>query len=757
MPMSTERPATLSPRRLALRRWTPYALLVVGCVLSTAASWYVAATARDHIEAEVIADETKFKTDAEKTRQQIEFRLATYIEVVRAGAALIGASAEINGAEFRAFVRGLDVRERYPGMIGIGFAPRVPHRNLSQFRRSVTLDSPRTFRMWPSERRAVYYPVLFLEPVQPATRASIGFNLSTDAVLSDHMVQARDSGQPTISGVLDGEPFGRAGRRVFLLLIPVYRPGVSVDTVDGRLAALTGFVFSPLSAALLLDELVTNASSVMSLAVYDSSLASQTNLLAGSIAVPDDTRFQSTTLVEIAGRKWLVVMKSRESTLRIGPQAANGTLLTGLLLSVLVFFITSTQVRAWETAARHEAELRASAQALRESEAQAQAADRAKDEFLATLSHELRTPLNAILGWVSMLRHQSVREDRRAHGLAVIERNARHQAHLIEDLLDVSRIVMGKVRLQMRSLPIAPVISAAVESLRPGAVAKGVHLHTSLTSAVIRGDADRIQQVVWNLVANAIKFTPAGGHVTVQLTPVGHHARISVRDTGIGIDPAFLPHVFERFRQADSSTTRPHTGIGIGLSIVQHLVELHGGSIEVRSEGQDHGAEFLIHVPLEESTPARPAMTAPAEASVRPAAFTDGVRVLLVDDDPDTRELLTEVLHTLGANVTAVGSARHAMERLTMHGADVVVSDISMPEEDGFSLIQRIRHLPGPLAEVPAIALTAFARADDRARAIEAGFQMHLTKPVELNELLAGLAALTSHQQAGRDATPQAS
>jgi signal transduction histidine kinase len=281
-------------------------------------------------------------------------------------------------------------------------------------------------------------------------------------------------------------------------------------------------------------------------------------------------------------------------------QLAPGTLLVGLVLSTLLLLITSAQVRAWETTARHEAELRTSAAALRESEAKAQAADRAKDEFLATLSHELRTPLNAILGWVSMLRRGSVPPDRRAHGLVVIERNARLQAHLIEDLLDVSRIVMGKIRLQMGLLPVAPVISGAVESLRPSADAKGVHLHASLPPrpVVIQGDAERIQQIVWNLVANGIKFTPAGGHVYVALTHDDRHAHLSVRDTGIGITADFLPHVFERFRQADSSTTRPHPGIGIGLSIVQHLVELHGGSIDVRSDGPDRGAEFVLQFPI---------------------------------------------------------------------------------------------------------------------------------------------------------------
>jgi CheY-like chemotaxis protein len=252
-------------------------------------------------------------------------------------------------------------------------------------------------------------------------------------------------------------------------------------------------------------------------------------------------------------------------------------------------------------------------------------------------------------------------------------------------------------------------------------------------------------------VANAIKFTPAGGHVYVESTADEQQAHIAVRDTGIGIAAEFLPHVFERFRQADSSTTRPHAGIGIGLWIVHHLVELHGGSIEVRSRGRDHGAEFLIHFPLVASASGTASVAVRTGKSLPSTRLVEGVRVLVVDDDPDTRELLTEVLSGLGAKVTSVGSARHALERLTTDGADIVLSDIAMPEEDGLSLIRRIRGLPGPLAQVPAIALTAFARADDRVRAIEAGYQMHLAKPVELAELQAGLAALTDTTQSGTD------
>ena len=740
--MTAEQHLALIRRRLLLRGWIPYALLALACALSVAASWYVDRTARARMEVKSIADNATFRTDAEKIRQQIEFRLNTYVEIARAGAALLGTSAEISEPDFRGFVSGLELRERYPGMVGIGFAPRVLDQHRGEFVRLVSLDTARQFQIWPAEARPESHPVLFHEPIDEATGTYGGFDLSTNPLLREAMDRARDTGQSTTSPLLESAPFGHTGQGAFVVVIPVYRPNARLDTVGGRRRAEVGFVFSPFYVEQVLAPIVATTAQSISFEVSDTSSVARTNLFGESPARVPRAGFESEGMVQVADRRWLVTVRSPDVPVRMNRQTAITTLVTGLMLSALLFVITRSQVRAWETTARQEAELRASAQALRESEAQAQAADRAKDEFLATLSHELRTPLNAILGWVTMMRRGSVGEDRRAHGLAVIERNARLQAQLIEDLLDVSRIIMGKVRLHMRPLPIAPVIAGAVESLRPAAEGKGVHLHTSLTDdGVIHADADRIQQIVWNLVANAIKFTPSGGEVHVTLRRDEGRAHISVRDTGIGIDAAFLPHVFERFRQADSSTTRPHSGIGIGLSIVQHLVELHGGSIEARSHGRDYGTEFLVRLPLAASAVATAAPVV-GGARLPPASLVGGLRVLVVDDDPDTRELLTDVLGGLGAQVTAVDSAQHALDRLIAEGADVVVSDIAMPVEDGFSLIRRIRELPEPLARVPAIALTAFARADDRARTIAAGYQMHLAKPVELAELQAGVATL---------------
>ena len=384
--------------------------------------------------------------------------------------------------------------------------------------------------------------------------------------------------------------------------------------------------------------------------------------------------------------------------------------------------------------------------ALRESESQAQAANRAKDEFLATLSHELRTPSNVVLGIDQhSVRHGSITGERLDHALKIIDRNARHQAELIDDLLDVSRIVTGKLRLELRSIALAPIIAAVVESLRPSAEAKGVVMMAPSTAEAltIRGDPDRLHQIAWNLIANAIKFTPSGGDVSVELTSHGGRVTLTVRDSGIGMPPEFLPYAFERFRQADSSTTRTHSGVGLGLAIVHHLVELHGGTIHARSEGAGRGATFVVELPAVAAASAHePSLPLAVETSSLPRL--DGVRVLVVDDDPNTLELLTEALGTTGAQVTASSSARDALERLRGDGIDVIVSDIAMPEEDGFWLIRHLRAVPGSIGRTPAIALTALARSEDRTRAIEAGFQMHLAKPVQLAELQARVATLVA-------------
>jgi PAS domain S-box-containing protein len=379
---------------------------------------------------------------------------------------------------------------------------------------------------------------------------------------------------------------------------------------------------------------------------------------------------------------------------------------------------------------------------------EAERASRMKDEFLATLSHELRTPLNAILGWSQIMKNCAVEHDDIAQGVEVIERNARSQSQIIEDLLDMSRIISGRCRLDVQPLDLAEIARAAIDTARPTADVKGVGLQLvvdSLNGALISGDANRIQQVLWNLLTNAIKFTPRGGSVQLSLQCVGSHLQLSVIDTGQGIEPDFLPFVFDRFRQADASTTRRHGGLGLGLSIVKQLVELHGGSVAAHSDGAGRGSTFIVALPLSAVYPQAdanserhhprpvPSPSGAAHSSIELA----GVRVLVVDDELDARTLVKKLLEDCHAIVTATDSVERAVSLVEGRQLDVLVSDIGMPREDGYALINRVRSLGKDRGgDIPAIALTAYARPEDRMKAIAAGFHMHAAKPVEPCELL---------------------
>lgn len=370
-----------------------------------------------------------------------------------------------------------------------------------------------------------------------------------------------------------------------------------------------------------------------------------------------------------------------------------------------------------------------------------------KDEFLATLSHELRTPLNAILGWVGILRSHGEGAPEELHqGLETIERNARAQAQLIEELLDMSRIINGKLRLDVQPVDLQAVISEAVESVRPAADAKGVRLIKVLDprGGPISGDPGRLQQVLWNVLSNAVKFTPRGGRVQIFLRRVNSHVEITIADSGQGISADFLPHLFTRFAQAETSTTRRYGGLGLGLALVKSLVELHGGTVSASSQGPGHGATFVISLPLTvlQDRPDDPILP-PAPSTPDPAAFPDfrGFHVLVVDDEADARTLMERILTKCNATVTTAASATEAIQAVRQQHPDMVLSDIGMPEQDGYELIAQLRQLPDAEGgNIPAVALTAFARGEDRRRALMAGFQMHLPKPVETAELLAVVA-----------------
>ncbi len=424
---------------------------------------------------------------------------------------------------------------------------------------------------------------------------------------------------------------------------------------------------------------------------------------------------------------------------------------------------------------------------------QLQEANRMKDEFLGILSHELRSPLNAILGWAQLLQRSKLNEAQIAKATETIERNAKAQTQLIEDLLDISRMIRGKLRLNVRNCNLVPMIESAIETVSLAAQSKEIDLKFSIIPSketrnsdwglgvnrenlesteaqlqnnqnsqnsklgensqfLVSGDFERLQQIIWNLLSNAIKFTPPEGRVEVQLSVVSgqgkqqttdKYAQIQVIDTGIGISTDFLPYVFDRFRQADSSSTRTYGGLGLGLAIVRHLVELHGGTVHADSPGKEQGATFTVKLPLLKSPSLCPFVPAPLSPSAPLPLSLLGVRVVVVDDQADTREFITTVLEQCQAEVKAVGSVSEALQIITQWKPDVIVSDIGMPQEDGYSLIRKVREQPPELGgNIPAAALTAYARAEDRTRAIQEGYQLHLPKPIEADELVTVVASL---------------
>jgi PAS domain S-box-containing protein len=381
-----------------------------------------------------------------------------------------------------------------------------------------------------------------------------------------------------------------------------------------------------------------------------------------------------------------------------------------------------------------------SAQAAR---AEADSANDIKDEFLALLSHELRTPLTSILGWAQMLSDFNLDDEASNRAIDIIVRNARAQRQLIDDLLDISRIIRGKLRLEVRSVELAPIIEAVVDSLRPAADARNIHLQIAFDprTSAISADPDRLQQIIWNLLTNAIKFTPKGGRVQVWFERIESHIAITISDTGQGIVPELLPHVFDRFRQSDTSSTRRHSGLGLGLSIVRQLVELHGGTVTAESPGAGKGTTFKVVFPLKsvrqerrDLERKRPLIESPTLTDKQPSL--NDLRVLVVDDEPEARALVAAVLTGCGADVVSVESADEALKEMERQPFDVLVSDIGMPETDGYALIEKVRQLPSERGgRIPAAALTAYARVEDRMRVLSAGYQMHIPKPVEPDEL----------------------
>lgn len=461
---------------------------------------------------------------------------------------------------------------------------------------------------------------------------------------------------------------------------------------------------------------------------------------------PFETIKEKGTIVGLANHTVLITRDGREVPIEdSGAPIRNPQ---GKIIGVIIVFHDVTKRRREEM---EREDLLAREQAARKA---AENSDRLKDEFLATVSHELRTPLNAILGWAATLRMLNNDEEMMSRGLTTIERNAKAQAQIISDILDVSRIITGKLRLEFRPLEFAPILRAAVETLLPTAAVKSINVNVTVEdeTILVAADPDRLQQIIWNLVANAIKFTGKDGEINIELKRIGSQLELTVSDSGVGISNDFLPHVFERFRQADSSTTRAHGGLGLGLAIVRHLAELHGGHVAAASDGPGHGSTFKVTLPVASAvigkTSGEIVMKLRELASVEASAINTqdltGLRVLVVDDELDTLEILSLMLNQSGASVRTATSSIDALRTFGEWQPNVLLSDLGMPGEDGYTLIARIRALaPEQGGNIPAAAITAHAREEDRAKVLAAGYQAHISKPVDPATLITALVGLT--------------
>ncbi|HSE96885.1 MAG TPA: CHASE domain-containing protein, partial [Blastocatellia bacterium] len=599
---------------------------------------------------------------------------------------------------------------------------------------------------------------------------ALGYDMFTEEIRRAAMERARDTGAAAASGrvtlVQEIEGPIQAG---FLIYFPVYRRGLPVATEQERRDALQGFIYSPFRADDLLEGILANEGlEHIGVRVFDGTELNDGTLLHDSDRdlFKDGSytpRFTERKTIDLAGRVWTLSFFTRpQFELSSKRGVENYVLLVGLLVSIALFVVTRSEARARMEAERIAADLRKSEEErarflAREQEArhQAEAANRLKDEFLATISHELRTPLNAILGWAHLLRRTEMDKAMKSRAYDAIENNARSQAQIVEDILDVSRIITGKLRIEVRQVKLEPIIEAAIDSVHLAADAKSIRIEKAfdLDMGPVLGDPDRLRQVVWNLLSNAIKFTPSGGQVQVRLDrvegPFGTvpQARMTVTDTGEGIKQEFLPYIFGRFSQGDSSLTRSHGGLGLGLAIVRHLVEMHGGTVRAESQGEGKGATISVILPLAQKITADKAPFPETGVGEEMGALW-GVRVLVVDDEIEMRDMLRAVLTRYGAEVKTCSSAGEAMETLEEWEPGILLSDIAMPGEDGYALIGRVRSLdPERGGQVPAVALTALAGRADGVRALSAGFQVHLPKPVDPSHLIKVIAELAGNER----------
>ncbi|MFZ2492564.1 MAG: CHASE domain-containing protein [Thermoanaerobaculia bacterium] len=705
-------------------RKLPWIVMVLFLALTVLATAYVWRMSR-------LADRARFNRAVDAARYAITSRLDAYTNVLTSTAAVIAVDPTTSRDQLRRYIRTLEVLERHPGIQGVGLTLRLEPDARKQLVDQLHKEGITEFRICPEDARSEVHAIVFLEPLDRRNRAALGYDMFTERKRNLAMSRARDTGRPAASShvILVQEIIGEK-QPGFLLYVPVYRTAVTPATVEARRAALHGFVYAPFRIHDLFD---ASLQSQRRREVAVELLEGEERLYASEPAV-ENPRLAVTETLSVAGMEW----KVRYTTLRSGgaPQLfAAITFAGGVVISILLSLLLSVQLRAREQAER-------TAEDLRLSQAELERANRAKDDFLATLSHELRTPMTAIVGWSQLLDTEDVDSELFDTAIDAIRKSSRMQAQLIDDLLDVSRISSGKMHIETHPVELAPIVAAAIDTVASAADAKRLSIARKLEEGIIvNGDARRLQQIVWNLLTNSVKFTPEAGEISVSLYCQDREAFIEVADNGQGIDPAMIEQMFERFRQADSSTTRAHMGLGLGLSIVRHLVELHGGRVGAESPGLGHGAVFRVQLPVlrrrEERSAAQESVAVDATALGR-------ARVLVIDDDEEVRNFVSAVFRGSVRELQVASSAGQALEILADWTPDAIVTDLAMPELDGYGLLRSIRNGDERLRKVPVVALTAFVDPREKQRAETEGFDAFVAKPVEpavLRSVVAGTLA----------------
>ncbi len=792
--------APSGPIRQSLRtlvRTAPYLVLFASLAL-TVLAWNAERVAHERARA------AAFTEAVEAVGRRIEERLAAYENALRGGAVLLEALGPVTRDEWRAYAYALEASESLPAIRGFGFVQRVTRAELDRHETHARSEGMPDYAVHPPGERLEYGAILYLEP--HGARA-LGYDLYTDPIQRAAMFRARDAGAVALSGPQNRDT--ASGPADVVMYLPVMRRGKPVGT-------LVGWVFSPIAVDELMRSVVPPESSPLDVRIYDGLTADEGELLyasTGMVQRAGTPGLQRSSVITLLGRPWTM----RATALpafepHVGANREWWLLAGGLALSLLVFAIShvlvSTRDRAlalagimteqWRRANEHlenrvasrtrelaeanrrmqahiaERELagRERVRALAQEEAarkDAEAANRTKDEFQVVLSHELRTPLNAIQGWAHILGQDAVAPEAVRRGAAAIKRNVAAQQRLIESLLDSSRMAVGQIRLEVHRVRLADVAAEVVAGQQSAAAAKGVTLRcdvaASVCNAEVMGDPRRLAQIVGNLVSNALKFTPPGGAIGVHLDRSEDRLRLTMADTGTGISSEFLPHVFDPFRQADSSSRRRAGGLGLGLALVKQLVELHGGTIEATSPGTDRGTTLVVLLPEAAAARQNDDANRDAMASVvedgppppgelrrdaRETGALAGCALLVVDDHADTLEVMRAVLERQGARVTTASTVPEALEqlqrRLARDPPSVILCDIELPGEDGYALLEQLRSLETradtPTGRpIPVLAVTAYAGERHRNRALAAGFDAHVTKPVDPRRLVGAIHA----------------